>query len=263
MAHSPCPNDTFMFHDVAVGKLHLPGREIEIHMHDVETLNRMAMEATFDVTKLSFHAFLLVEEAYELLSVGAAIGMGCGPIIVSKRPLSLTDLADCRIAIPGELTTAHLLLQLSQPAVGKKVFVRYDRVMDLVAAGDVDAGVVIHEGRFVYAQAGLSLVADLGQWWQERTGLPIPLGCFAARRSLGAETVSQFEGLLKTSIKNALADPGPACEHAKTYAQELDPTVLTQHVKAFVNDYSLDIGPDGKAAVDTLRQLAEEARVLR
>ena len=251
-----------MFHDLAVGKLRLPDREIDIHLHDVETLNRMALEAAFDVTKLSFHALLLVEEAYQMLSVGAAMGVGCGPVVVSRRPMSLSDLGDCRVAIPGELTTAHLLLQLAQPTVGEKVFVRYDRVMDLVAAGDADAGVVIHEGRFTYAQAGLELVADLGQWWQQRSDLPIPLGCIAARRSLGDKTIGRFEALLKTSIENALADPGPAREYAKTYAQEMDAAVLAQHVQMFVNDFSLDIGPQGRAAVDTLRQLAAEAGVL-
>jgi 1,4-dihydroxy-6-naphthoate synthase len=262
VAYSPCPNDTFMFHDVAIGKLRLPNREIEIHLHDVERLNRVALAATFDVTKLSFHTMLLVEDTYQLLSVGAAMGVDCGPVIVSKRDLSLTDLADCRVAIPGELTTAHLLLQLSQPTIGEKLFIRYDRVMDLVAAGEADAGVVIHEGRFTYAQAGLSLVADLGQWWQQRTDLPIPLGCIAARRSLGGETISQFEALLAASIKSALADPGPACEYAKTYAQEMDAAVLTQHVQAFVNEFSLDMGPQGRTAVDALRQLAAEAGVL-
>jgi len=251
-----------MFHGLATGALALPNHEIEVHLHDVETLNRLALEATFDVTKLSFRAMLLVDQAYQLLSVGAAMGVGCGPVVVSGRALSLTDLADCRVAIPGELTTAHLLLQLAQPNVGEKTFVRYDRVMDLVAAGDADAGVVIHEGRFTYAQAGLSLVADLGLWWQERTGLPIPLGCIAARRSLGAEAIGQFEALLRTSIENALADPGPACEYAKAHAQEMDAAVLVQHVRSFVNDFSLDMGPQGRAAVDALRQLATEAGVL-
>ncbi|HDZ20969.1 hypothetical protein LCGC14_0253950 [marine sediment metagenome] len=262
VAYSPCPNDTFMFHDVATGKLRLPGRDIQVHLHDVETLNRMAMEATFDVTKLSLHAWLLVEDAYRMLGVGAAMGKGCGPVIVAGKAIAPADLAGCRIAIPGELTTAHLLLQLFQPTVGEKIFVRYDRVMDLVASGQADAGVIIHEGRFTYAKAGLKLVADLGQWWQEQTDLPIPLGCFAARRDLGAETISQFEALLRTSIENALADPGPAREYAKTYAQEMDEAVLTQHVEMFVNDYSLALGDEGGAAVEKLRSLAMQAGVL-
>jgi len=251
-----------MFHDLATGALSLPGCEIEVHLHDVETLNRLAMEATYDVTKLSFHAWLLVKEQYELLNVGAALGTDCGPVLVAARELHREDLPDCRIAVPGELTTAHLLLRLWAPEVSNKLFDRYDRIMDLVASGEVDAGVLIHEGRFMYDRAGLTLVADLGQWWQERTDLPIPLGCIAARTSLGEETIRGFESLLKQGIENSLARPDGTLDYVRRHAQEMDEAVLAEHIRTFVNDYSLDLGDDGRAAVAELQRLARKAGVI-
>ena len=265
VACSPCPNDTFMFHDLAVGRLRMPDRPIEMHLHDVEALNRSALEGTYDVTKVSFHAYLLVRDRYELLSVGAALGFGCGPVVVSKRPLE-TDgpdaLAGARVAVPGELTTAHLLLRLWAPRAADRVFARYDRIMDLVAAGEADAGVVIHEGRFTYAQRGLRLVADLGQWWQGRTGLPIPLGGIVARKSLGGPVIRQFEALLGRAVRNSLEHPEDTHEYVRQYAQEMDAAVLAEHIRTFVNDYSLDLGRDGRAAVEKLRELAAEAGVI-
>jgi len=259
---SPCPNDTFMFHDLATGVLQPAGGEVEMHLHDVETLNRRALAGEFDVTKLSFHAWLLVRETYEMLSVGAALGYGCGPVVVSREPVDSDDLPRCRIAIPGELTTAHLLLRLRAPGATDKLFVPYDQVMALVAGGQADAGVIIHEGRFTYRQAGLRLVCDLGQWWQDTTSLPIPLGCIAARRSLGDETIRSVEALLRQSIVNALADPEHTYDYVRQHAQEMDGAVLSEHVRTFVNDYSLDLGDEGLRAVEKLDELARAAGIL-
>ena len=205
LAYSPCPNDTFMFHDIATGTLRPRGVTVQIHLHDVETLNRAALAGRFDITKLSFAAWLQARSEYTLLNAGAALGYGCGPVVVARRPMDAAALAGCRVAIPGELTTAHLLLRLWQPSIGQRVFVRYDEVIGLVAAGEVDAGVIIHEGRFVYQQAGLHLVVDLGRWWEQRTSLPIPLGCIAARTSLGPERIGEFEALLARAIRNSVA----------------------------------------------------------
>ncbi len=262
LAHSPCPNDTFMFHDLATGALGLPGREIEVHLHDVETLNQLALRGTYDVTKVSFHAWLLIQERYELLQSGAALGADCGPVVVAASELRREDLAGCRVAVPGELTTAHLLLRLWAPEVREKVFVRYDEIMSLVASGEVDAGVLIHEGRFVYGRSGLRLVADLGRWWREQTDLPIPLGCIVAKRSLGRETILALEALLRRAIGNSMADPAAALPYIRQHAQEMDLAVLDQHVRAFVNEYSLDLGDDGRAAVAALQRLAGEAGIV-
>jgi 1,4-dihydroxy-6-naphthoate synthase len=262
VAYSPCPNDTFMFHDVAMGTLHLANAEIEVRLHDIETLNRMAMDAAFDVTKLSFPAYLRAEGQYHMLSAGAAIGYDAGPLVVSRRALRPSDLPACRFAVPGELTTAHLLLQLWSPQVREKVFVRYDRVMPMVAAGQVDAGVVIHEGRFTYERAGLRLVADLGAWWQEQTQLPIPLACIAARRSLGTQTIAAFEGVLRQAIANSLANPEATCHYVRQFAQEMDEAALKQHIHTFVNRFSLDLAEEGRAAIDKLRQMARRAGIV-
>jgi len=251
-----------MFHGVASGRLRLPAAEAEVHLHDVETLNRLAMSGTFDVTKASFHAYLLVREAYQLLPVAAALGFGCGPLVVTKGEIERDDLPHCRIAVPGELTTAHLLLRLWAPEAGDKVFVPYDRVMGMVANGTADAGVIIHEGRFVYEREGLKRLVDLGAWWEQQTSLPIPLGCILARRGLGDDLIREIETLLRESIANAIAHPEATYGYVREHAQEIDDDVLDKHIKTFVNEYSLDLGESGRAAVAKLETMAREAGVI-
>ena len=262
VAYSPCPNDTFMFHDIAAGVLRLDGFEVQTHIHDVQTLNEMATVGRFDVTKLSFYAYLLARDEYQLLGSGAALGYDCGPLVVSCRPMAPAELAGCRVVVPGELTTAHLLFRLWAPKAADRIFARYDRIMPMLAAGQADAGVIIHEGRFVYKDRGLHLLADLGQWWREKTNLPIPLGCIVARRSLGQRTISQLEAMLTKAIENSQANPAGAMEYVRAHAQQIDEAVLAKHITTFVNDYSLDLGDDGAAAVDKLEQMAVEMGVL-
>lgn len=252
-----------MFHDVAAGELTWPGLTVDVHLHDVETLNRMATEGVYDITKVSFHAYLRVRRTYELLGVGAALGSGCGPVVVARREIGPEAFAACRVAVPGELTTANLLMRLWAPQIRTPIFTRYDRIMDMVASGEVDMGVLIHEGRFTYAQAGLVLLADLGQWWQRRTGLPIPLGGIVARRSLGTETIGRFEDLLRRAIDNSLANPERTYDYVRQHAREMDQDVLAEHIKTFVNEYTLDIGDDGRAAVRRLADLARDAGIIQ
>jgi len=252
-----------MFHDLAVGNLTLPGRRIEVQLHDIETLNRMALTGAFDVTKVSFHTYLLVRQRYQLLNVGAALGFGCGPVLVAKKPIGPDRIAGARIAVPGKLTTAHLLLELWEPQITDKLFVGYDRIMDVVADGQADAGVIIHEGRFVYEQAGFHLIADLGKWWQDQTRLPIPLGGIVARKALGPETIEQFESLLKQAISNSMANPGPTRDYVLKHAREMDRDVLDEHIQTFVNDYSLDLGDEGRAAVAEMQRRARQAGVIK
>jgi 1,4-dihydroxy-6-naphthoate synthase len=251
-----------MFHSMATGRLRPAGGAFEVHLHDVETLNRLASGGAYDVTKLSFHAWLLVSELYELLPVGAALGYGCGPVVVSKRPIAPGELAGCRIAVPGELTTAHMLLRLWRPDISEKVFVRYDQVMPMVASGTVDAGVIIHEGRFTYEAAGLRLIADLGQWWQDTTGLPIPLGCIAARKTLGPARIAEIADLLRRGILESREHPEATADYVRLHAMEMSPEVLASHIRTFVNDYSLDMGDEGRRAVATLRELALLAGII-
>ena len=256
MAYSPCPNDTFMFHDVAAGGLSLADYQVATHLHDVETLNQAALKATYDLTKISFHTYLLV------LNAGAALGFGCGPLLVARTAIPLSELPACRIAIPGELTTAHLLLRLMAPTAKRKLFVTYDQVMDRVLTNEADCGIIIHETRFVYQDAGLACLADLGQWWEQETGCPIPLGCIVARKSLGPAMISDLETLIRQAIRRSFANPAETARYVQDHARETSRAVQEQHIKMFVNDFSLDLGDTGRNAIAKLETLARKAGII-
>ena len=260
--YSPCPNDTFMFNAIADGTVTLPGHALRPVLHDVETLNALAMDAVLDVSKLSFYAWLAVKSEYRLLSSGAAMGFGCGPVLVSRRPLDPDAVADCRIVLPGRWTTAHLLLRLWAPAARQRIFTTYDRIFDVLAAGEADCGVIIHESRFTFQAAGFRPVVDLGAWWEERTGLPIPLGGIAAHKRLGAPLIDAIDAALETSIRRAMDDPEAARPYIRQHAQELDPAVLDAHIRTFVNDYSLALTDQGHRAIERLEQMARDAGAL-
>ena len=262
MAYSPCPNDTSMFHDVATGLLARSGYDVSVHLHDVETLNRLALEGTYDFTKISFHAYLLVREHYQLLNSGAALGFGCGPLLVSRSPMNPSDISQCRIAVPGELTTAHLLLRLRAPDARQKIFVPYDQVMDLVRTGKADCGILSHESRFVYPEAGLTCVEDLGKWWEKETGQPIPLGCIVARKTLGTTVIAEFEKLLRQSIIHSRAHPEESAAYVRENAREIDENVMKKHINMFVTDFSVDLGEAGHKAIAVLESMARKAGVL-
>lgn len=249
-AYSPCPNDTFAFCQLA------QDADIDVHLHDVETLNRMAFEGTFDVTKLSFHAWLLLRDKYQLLNVGAALGRGCGPLVIAPNAQSLKPNA--LIAVPGEYTTAHLLLRLWNPELNNRIFMPFDQIMEAVASGKADAGVIIHEGRFVFEERGFQCLQDLGEWWEGKTGQPIPLGCIATKKSLGAKRIAEFEARLAQSIQAAFADPASTTEYVKAHAQELEDDVIREHIKTYVNDFTLDLGDEGRAAIDRLQQMMKK-----
>jgi 1,4-dihydroxy-6-naphthoate synthase len=254
VAYSTCPNDTFIFFQFA----QQPG--ITTCLQDVETLNQWAFEEKFDVTKLSFHAWLLVQDRYELLNAGAALGRGCGPLVVSKGNDTLSE--NSVVAVPGEYTTAHLLLRLWNPEIKNRIFMPFDQIMDAVESGKADAGVIIHEGRFVYQERGFQCMQDLGEWWELSTGQPIPLGCIAARKSLGAERIAEIEQRLKDSIQSAFDDPAACSDYVKQYAQELSDEVVREHIHTYVNDFTLDLGNEGRAAIEQLQIRAKAAGVI-
>lgn len=262
MAYSPCPNDTSMFHDIAAGDYSRQCYAVSTHLHDVETLNRLALSHTYDITKISFHAYLLVREHYQLLNTGAALGFGCGPLLVSRSPMTPEEVTRCRIAVPGELTTAHLLLQLWAPDARQKIFTSYDRVMELIRTGEAHCGILIHESRFVYQQAGLTCVVDLGQWWEQETGQPIPLGGIVARKTLGNAVITEFEGLLRKSIIHSRAHPEASARYVREHAREMDDTVTKKHIDMFVTDFSVDLGEAGHKAVAVLESMARKAGVI-
>ncbi len=263
MAYSPCPNDTSMFHEVATGLLSRSGYDVSVHLHDVETLNRFALEATYDITKISFYAYLLVRHHYHLLNAGAALGFGCGPLLVSRTPRLPADISRCRIAVPGELTTAHLLLQLWAPQAENKIFVPYHRVMELLSSGEADCGILIHESRFVYQQAELTCITDLGQWWEQETGQPIPLGCIVARKSFGTKVTVEFENLLRQAIVRSRLHPDEAAKYVHDHAQEIDESVIKKHIAMFVTDFSVDLGETGHKAIAVLESMARKAGVIQ
>jgi 1,4-dihydroxy-6-naphthoate synthase len=260
--YSPCPNDTFMFNAIAQGWVGVAGYGLMPELHDVETLNRLAMDALLDVTKLSFYAWMEVKDSYRLLHSGAAMGFGCGPVLIARKPLDPTDILNCRVALPGQWTTAHLLFRLWAPDVHQRVFVPYDRIFDALASGEVDCGVIIHESRFTFKTAGFTQIVDLGAWWEDKTGLPIPLGGIAARKRLGDPLIEKIDAALNSSIQRAMTNPDEAMPYIRQYAQEMDATVIKAHIQTFVNDFSLKLTGQGCRAIELLESLARDAGVI-
>lgn len=262
LGYSPCPNDTYIFHALVHGLIPCDGLTFTERLEDVETLNQLALQGALDLTKISFHAFGHLRDRYVLLRSGAALGRGCGPLIVTDGATSLEQLRDKTIAIPGELTTANLLLQLYSGGTDKLLILPFDQIIDAVRQGRAAAGVIIHESRFTYQQHGLQQLLDLGQWWEEETGYPIPLGGILAKRSLGKERIRQVDQALRRSIEYARNYPQEASSYIRQHAQELDETVIRRHIDLYVNDYSINLGKDGLAAVSCLIEKAERVGIM-
>jgi len=260
LGYSPCPNDTFIFYALVNKKVKGDVEFSEI-LRDVEVLNRMALSKELDVTKVSYHALGFLREDYCLLRSGSAIGKGCGPLIVAKKPIEISNLAGKTIAIPGKMTTANLLLQMFNPDIKKIVEMPFDTIMNAVSLGTVDAGLIIHEGRFTYPAYDLVQVIDLGDWWEKETGFPIPLGGILAKRELGVRLIRQIDVLLKKSIEYAFQNRELSREYISIHSQELDNHVIDQHIDLYVNDYTLDL-KDGIAAVDKLLKIADELNLI-
>lgn len=267
LGYSPCPNDTFIFYAMTHEKAGDAGLKFREILLDVETLNQKALRSELDLTKISYHAFGHLRKEYCMLRAGGALGRGCGPLLVSKKDYSVTELRDKKIAIPGRLTTAHLLLQLHDASfmthLASLLYVMpFDKILDAVASGEVDAGLIIHESRFTYPSYGLKKIIDLGEWWEDETGLPIPLGGIIAKRSLGGNLHKRINGIIKSSIEYSLLHPSEPMEYIKKHSQELSDNVIRQHIDLYVNKYSLDIGDDGEKAVKELFRRAEEAGII-
>jgi 1,4-dihydroxy-6-naphthoate synthase len=255
--YSPCPNDTFAFHALAHGLVDAPFR-ITPMLLDIEELNRRAHHGELDLTKLSVGAFGAIGDRYRMLRSGAALGKGVGPLVVARTPLALTDAVRGRLAIPGRETTAYRLLRLAAPPLGEVVEMRYDGILRAIADGTVDAGLIIHESRFTYAEHGLVQVADLGAWWERETGLPVPLAGICARSDLDAATVAAAERAIRDSVAYAFAHPEASRAYVRAHAQELSEEVCEAHIKLYVNAFSLDVGADGMQAI--ARLVAQEPR---
>lgn len=254
LGYSPCPNDTFIFHGLASGEVEWPGG-LDITLADVEELNTLAGAGKLDVVKVSVAAAADILDDYVLLRAGGAMGYGVGPIVVSGQSCDLASLNGKVVAIPGRKTTANLLFGLCCREAGISVQVKemvFDEVMPAVAAGEVDAGVVIHEGRFTFAEQGMMRVLDLGAWWEDHSGLPIPLGAIALKRSLGEDVARAMNEAIRQSLLRARSNPDGAREYIQMHAQEMEDAVIKEHIETFVTDYSLDVGDGGVAAVERL-----------
>lgn len=267
LAFSSCPNDTFIFKGIVRKLIPLRGVDFDIVIEDVETLNQKAGGSTYDVTKLSIAALGSLTDRYRLLRTGAALGKGCGPLLISlPRKDALLDKTPV-VAVPGLGTTACHLFSFYMKDLFADITpeirpMPFEKVMPSVTAGHADLGVIIHEGRFVYENFGLQLVADLGQWWESSTGLPIPLGCIAVKKEVTAETALTIQELIKESIEHAFLYPEAGYDFIQSHAQELDETVIQKHIQLYVNDFSRDIGKLGETAIQTFFQKSVEAGLL-
>ncbi len=262
VGHSPDPDDAFMFYALAHDKLDTGNLQFHHELQDIETLNRRALRGELEVTAVSLHAYAYLLDKYALLPTGCSMGDRYGPMIVARRPMKLDELRNVRLAVPGTLTTAYLTLRLLLSSLGRSEppeheVVPFDQIIDAVAEGTFDAGLIIHEGQLTFQNQGLHLVLDLGVWWQERTGLPLPLGGNVVRRDLGPEVIGQISRLLKESIRYALAHREDALSYALRYARDMDRALADRFVGMYVNDWTLDYGPRGREAV---RRLLDEGR---
>ena len=251
LAHSPDSDDAFMFYALATGKVRLPGVKFTHILSDIETLNRAAHQETYDITALSFYGYSFVADKYVLLDCGASFGEGYGPIVVSSHPIKKTELAGRKIAIPGEMTTSYLALKLFEPNV-ETVTMPFDKILDAVQAKEVEAGLLIHEGQLLFSQIGLHRVVDLGQWWQETTGLPLPLGANAIRRRLGPDMGRKVARVIRDSVSYALEHRESALDYALQFARDMDPQLADKFIGMYVNRWTLDYGEEGRHAVREL-----------
>jgi 1,4-dihydroxy-6-naphthoate synthase len=262
IAHSPDSDDAFMFYGLATNKVRVPGYRFSHTLCDIETLNRRALdEAFFDVTAISFHAYPYLQNNYTLMGCGGSVGEDYGPMIVSSKPISLEDLGRIKIAVPGTLTTAYLALKIFNPAI-KTETVPFDQIIPAIQAGTYEAGLIIHEGQLTYSASGLKKILDLGVWWREKTGLMLPLGGNAIRRSLGAEKHKIISKALRDSIQHALDHREEALEYAMQFARDLDIRLASRFVSMYVNERTLDYGADGREAIRTLLKMGHERGII-
>ncbi len=262
IAHSPDSDDAFMFYGLATNKVRVPGYRFNHTLTDIETLNRKAQsEQTYDVTAVSFHAYPYIQDNYTLMACGGSVGENYGPMIVAQRAFTLDEIKRIRVAVPGTLTTAYLTLKLFAPEI-ETATVPFDQIIPAVLSGQYDAGLIIHEGQLTYGRDGLKKILDLGVWWQEQTGLPLPLGGNAIRRSLGRDVQETVTEALRESIRHALSHRDEALEYAMQFARDLDTSLANRFVGMYVNERTIDYGPDGREAIRRLLNMGYERGII-
>ena len=252
LGFSTCPNDTFIFDAMVNGRIDTEGLRFNLHLADVEELNRMAFSAEIDVTKVSYHAFAYLSDAYQLLTSGSALGFGNGPLLISKHKIYPDEIKELKIAIPGKYTTANLLLFLAYPQLTQKQEYLFSDIEVVILSGEMDAGVIIHENRFTYRSKGLRKIVDLGELWEQQYGLPIPLGGIIVKRNLPEDIRHKVNRVLRRSVEYALQNPNDSLPFVRQHAQSMDESVMQSHIRLYVNDFSVDLGVKGREAIDTL-----------
>ncbi|MFZ4548367.1 MAG: 1,4-dihydroxy-6-naphthoate synthase [Bacteroidales bacterium] len=262
LGFSPCPNDTYIFDALVHGKIDTEGLEFSYSMADVEKLNENAFAEILDVTKLSFHAFLHLAGRYLLMDSGAALGFGTGPLVISKNLRHFSELAGKRVAIPGIYTTANLLFSLAVNEPVEKKVILFSEIENIILSGEVDAGVIIHENRFTYQSKGLHKLLDLGEFWEQKTVSPVPLGGIAAHKRLGKEVIEKVNRSIRRSVEYANLHKGELNEFIRCNAQEMNPSVMQQHIDLYVNEFSVSLGNQGKLAVNHMFDYAIGAGII-
>lgn len=258
LAISSCPNDTFIFDPMIHQRVDTEGLKFNVGLHDVQTLNEMAIAGGVDVIKVSFFTYLLLREKYILLDSGSAMGFGNGPLVIAKKQYRPEELAGLRIAVPGPFTTANMLFSIAVPEPVRKEFMIFSSIEDAILDGTVDAGVIIHENRFTYQKKGLVQIMDLGSYWEKLTGSPIPLGGIIARKRLGYNTINKLNRVMFRSVDFALKNPDIPMPFVRLHAAEMEEDVMKQHIRLYVNDNTLSMGTSGKVAITKLEKIAIE-----
>lgn len=269
LGFSPCPNDTFIFDALIHHKIDTEGLSFEVSFDDVETLNQKAMRGELDITKLSFHAFAYVIEKYALLHAGSALGFGVGPLLICKKEKAAAIEAQLKAenyalstGIPGKYTTANFLLGVAYPNLTNKKELVFSEIEDALINEQIDLGLIIHENRFTYQDKGLHKVIDLGNYWEQLTGCAIPLGGIVINRNLSVEVQQKVNRLIRKSVEFAFANPKSGIDFIRQHAQEMDEAVMYKHIELYVNKYSIDLGEEGRKAIDTLFEMATKHKLI-
>lgn len=259
LGFSPCPNDTFIFDALVNNKINRNGLKFDVILEDVETLNQLALKNTLDISKISYGALPLLLDNYIVLNSGSALGTGVGPLLISNKGISNEEIKNYSIAIPGEHTTAHMLFTLAFPEAKNKIFLRYNEIEDFVISSKNKnaAGVIIHENRFTYRQKGLIKIIDLGEFWEQKTQLPIPLGGIVGKRNIDRSVLKKINDLIRQSIEYSFANYPAITEYVREHSQEMEDDVMRQHIDLYVNNYSIDPGEDGRKAISQMLSIYE------
>jgi 1,4-dihydroxy-6-naphthoate synthase len=262
LGFSPCPNDTFIFDAMVHGRIDTEGLEFDYFLTDVEDLNRKAFTADVDITKISYHAYAYVAQNYLILDSGSALGHRNGPLLISKRRIGISEISNLRIAIPGKYTTANLLFSIAWPEVVNKTEILFSAIEDALLREEYDAGLIIHETRFTYYKRGLHKLADMGEYWETLTGLPIPLGAIVIKRTIPEEIALKVNRIVRRSLEYAYKDSFASYDFVAGNAREMESTVMNNHIKLYVNEYTLDLGLKGREAILELFRIAGEKGVI-